>query len=777
MMFDTPAAADLPIEESEYQPTIRAAVSRALSAWAPRPPMNLETWSRKHFYLSAESSYVEQQWSPWPFQRALMNVLSNDDVVQVTFKKSARLGYTKILLAFLLYSAHQLRRNSCIWQPTDDDRDEFVKDEVETALRDVKAMRDVMPKFHQRSKNNTLKGKSFLGSKLRTMGGKASGNYRRFSVDNAVLDELSKFDSNVEKEGSPTVLAWKRTEGATFPKRVSGSTPKIKGFCLIDEEHRCADVRMAYQIPCPSCGEWHAITWGTKDSPHGMKWRNGDATTVTHVCPHNGCSITQGDYLAVAEQGRYVSEDGELWLHHDGTFTDRQGNTQPAPPHVALHAWTALSPSVAWSAIVKEFLEAHRQLLEGDATKMQAFVNTTLGECWEGDIERTDASELRARCEPFPLRMMPRDCLLLLAGADTQDNRIEVGVWGYGRGGQMWTIDHRVFFGSPALPAVWQEVEEFLRVTQYPHISGFPQRIHATAIDSGGHHADAVYAFAHRCRSLNVHAIKGYNGRERSIEMGNVRVEYKWNGRIEKHGPMLWHVGTNLAKDRFQSRLEVTTPGPGYVHISEEVSDEWLKQLAGEVRATRRMQHGTETRWTPIRTRIEVKDCLAYAIWTEERLSLWHPSKAKFWDQLEQAVQPEGDLFAAAALQLVAPVAVLPSRPAPDAAPEEAPKLQAVGALREIVHRIQTHPAEPAPAESLQAWREVTAGKPEHLTLLATIVAQLDGPEMPLGALLDAALVANAKALIEPPAPPAKPAAPAAPRSPKPAAPKFGRTW
>ena len=202
---------------------------------------------------------------------------------------------------------------------------------------------------------------------------------------------------------------------------------------------------------------------------------------------------------------------------------------------------------------------------------------------------------------------------------------------------------------------------------EYTHACARRPRIFASAIDSGGHHADAVYAFAHRLKALKVHAVKGVSQNERSIENGNTRVAYKWNGRVEKQGPVLWHVGTNLAKDRFQSRLEVATPGPGYVHLSSELSPEWFKQLAGEIRATRRMRGGTETRWTPTRKRIEVKDCLTYAIWLEERLDLWSPRRAKWWDELERAVQPDDDLFSAvangsAATQL-APEATPPASP------------------------------------------------------------------------------------------------------------------
>ena len=41
------------------------------------------------------------------------------------------------------------------------------------------------------------------------------------------MDELDGFDSDVEKEGSPDKLAWKRTEGAVYRKLVAGTTPKL----------------------------------------------------------------------------------------------------------------------------------------------------------------------------------------------------------------------------------------------------------------------------------------------------------------------------------------------------------------------------------------------------------------------------------------------------------------------------------------------------------------------------------------------------------------------
>ena len=200
-------------------------LQRGMAAWGAPEPMTLDEWARKHFYLSAESSYVEQAWTPWPFQRAILSCIGNDDVAEVDLKKSARVGYTKMILAAAGYFAEHKHRNQGLWQPTDEDRDEFVKSELDPMLRDVQCMRTVLPSFLSRHKDNTLQQKRFIGSMLHCKGAKAAKNFRRISIDVGYLDEADACDRDVEKEGDPPTLILKRLEGATFPKFVVGTTP------------------------------------------------------------------------------------------------------------------------------------------------------------------------------------------------------------------------------------------------------------------------------------------------------------------------------------------------------------------------------------------------------------------------------------------------------------------------------------------------------------------------------------------------------------------------
>jgi len=629
-------------------PEVDLKLQAGMSAWAVPPDMTLDEWACENFYLSAESSYVEQAWRPWWFQKPIMACVSNDDIYEVDWRKPARVGYTKIILAAMGYFGQHKRRNQIVWQPTDEDRDEFVKTELEPMLRDVAIMQTVFPAYLAKHKDNTLQAKKFLGSILHCKGGKAAKNYRRLSADVAYLDEYDAFDPNIEKEGDAGGLAAKRVEGATFPKIVFGSTPKLKGFSNIEKREREADLVMFPTIPCPSCGEFHPITFGGKDEPHGFKWTDNDPETVRHLCPHCSTLISQADYLAIAEAyvGCYESDDGTT-LDLQGIFRNPEGDIIPPPRHIAfIGAWSAYSPNVSWPSIVRDFLAAMRESGEGKKEKLQTFTNTTLGEYWAEDYEKSDDNELRARAEPFPLERCPMGTLLLLAGLDTQPNRIECSVKGYGRGCETWTIAHRVFFGNPDEDEVWADVEEFLFETEFPHAAGTALKISGAAIDSRGHNTHAVYNWVSKHQRKNVFAIAGRSGREKHIKDGASKVDIDWRGRLRKKGLVLWWVGTNHAKDLLHGRLQIQRPGPGYIHFSSELSDEWFKQYAGEARTTRRGVRGEESAWTATRKRVEAWDCSVYSVWLETHFDLGKKSP-KYWDDLEAKVQPAvTDLFA-----------------------------------------------------------------------------------------------------------------------------------
>lgn len=634
---------------------------------APEPLLASE-WAARHFYLSAESSYVEQRWVAYPFQTAILDCMGHDDIEEVVVRKSARVGYTKMLLAAMGYFAQHKHRNQAIWQPTDEDSDEFVKTELEPMLRDVPVMQQVFPTFMQRHKSNTLRQKMFLGSTLHLRGGKAAKNYRRLTVDVAILDEISGFDLDIEGEGNARKLAAKRLEGATSPKLICGSTPKIKDYCQIEAAESQAELVFHFHVPCPNCGAELPLRWGGEGKPFGFKWIGRDPNTVAHLCEACAALWTQVDYLRVWQRGRWVAPNG-VWIAPGCRFLGADGERVPTPRTVGFVLWTGYSPQVDWPKIVREFLDATARAQTGDKAELKTFVNLTLGEVWEEEAEKAEESELKKRAEVYELRTVPRGGLVLVAGVDVQDNRFEIVVWAIGRGEEMWVVDHTVLSANPADERDWERLDAYLQ-TKFRHAGGGRLGIEAAAIDTSGHFTHQVYNFCRQRARRRIYAVRGdprYGG---PVKGRSSLQDVNYRGQIIKAGVKLWHVGTDTAKDLLFGRFKVTQPGPGCVHFSSGLGDEFYDQITAEQRRLIKVAGGEAYRWVPVRgrPRNEALDCTVYAIFCAHMLDL-HRYTDRMWERLEKLVAPPNrDMFAPeedeAPVPREAPVVQTPALPA-----------------------------------------------------------------------------------------------------------------
>lgn len=648
---------------------IQRAIRSGLKPLEALPPAWLSDWAAGHFYLSAESSYVEKKWEAYPYQVAILDCMGDDDIEEVTVKKSARIGYTKMLLAAIGYFAHQKRRNQAVWQPTDEDSDEFVKTDLEPMFRDVPAMRRVLPMRMRRHRNNTLRQKLFLGSILHLRGGKAAKNYRRLTVSVAILDEVDGFDRDIEGEGNPVELARKRLEGATFPKLIVGSTPKTKSISHVEACEGNAQKRYRYHIPCPHCGVEHTLRWGGADKKYGFRSTGDDPENlvVSHLCEACGVVYSQADYLRVWWQGRWIAQDGS-YIGVDKRFHAADGTRLPTPRSVAFSIWTAYSPQAEWSAIVRQYLAAEKKAAGGDKGELKTFINLTLGETYEEEIQQADETQLKGRAEAFPLRVVPMGALELVAGVDTQDDRFEIRVWGIGRGQEMWTVDHKTIDANPADERDWARLDEYL-LTQFPHAAGTRVGIKGVAIDTGGHFTHQVYNFCRQRTARRIFAVRGETKEGQPVRSRSSSQDVNFRGKILKAGVKLWHVGTDTAKDLFFGRLSVKRPGPGYVHFSKDLPDEFYSELTAEGRVKQKTATGEVFRWVQIRARNETLDCTVYAIFVSHMLG--HDTNTDWkWERIEAVVQPMNrDLFHVPP----PPVSPEPSVATPTEVPRETP--------------------------------------------------------------------------------------------------------
>lgn len=547
------------------------------------PPMSLCEWAEEHFYLSAESSYTEGRFTAIPWQRAIMNAISNDDIRIIDWIKSARVGATKIMLASTGYFAHHKKRNQLFFQPRNEDAEDFTKTEVDTMLRDVPCMREVFPDVGKKSKNNTQTLKQFIGSALRIRGGRTAASYRRLSVDIVYYDELEAFLRDIEGEGSPLMLGDKRTEGSVYPKSVRMTTPKIKLGSLIEEEVENSDCFLKYHVPCPHCHEEQVLKWGGKDEPFGFKWLNDDPNTAHYTCEHCACVIENNDLPYMNERGVWRDVERGIWIDEDDYFRDSNGVYINSPRHVSFHIWTAYSPFVEWSQFVSEFIEAQAAIKkDGDISKLKTFVNTTLGETWADadDAERLDGKTLYARREHYPKEGFTKRGLALMAGYDMQDDRVEGEIRAVGLNNESWLVDYFILRGDPSQPELWDRLHERTLKT-YRREDGQELGLERVCFDSGGHFATEVYGFSKRCGTGFVIPTKG------ASTYGEPLINYP--RKRNKHGVLLTMIGTDTAKDIIYNRLRLQAdsydePISGFYHfpIADWCDLTYFTQLCNE---------------------------------------------------------------------------------------------------------------------------------------------------------------------------------------------------
>lgn len=534
-----------------------------------------------------------------------MDAISNDDIQEVTWMKSARVGYTKIILAAMAYYATHKKRNQGVWQPVDDDADEFVKTEIDPMIRDIAAVRAAFPWYNVKSKHNTLRQKTFLGTVLHIRGGKSAKNYRRLTLSVAYQDEADGFDADIEREGPSDQLIIKRLEGATFKKFVCGSTPTLEDTSLIARRLSRADGIYRFHVPCPHCGHFQPLVWGGKHETTGFKWHAGRPETAKYLCRGCAALFSQTDYLAVWHRGIYRDASGN-WLGTDSRLYNATNELIPTPRHIGFHVWTAYSPQAQWADLVEEWLKAKH-----DPARQKFFINTTLGEPWKEKVERADAGGLLARRENYGADLLPAAVLYLTAGGDTQPDRVELSIYGWRQTSrdeppEAWLIEHRVINASPALASAWQDVDSILLAT-WPTEDGRRLRISAACIDSGGHHTSQVYAFCEARAGRFVFAIKGIGG-NRPIWPPNA-------GKSKKYAAKVWLVGSDTAKDAIYARLHSSEHGAGYIHFPAAVGSLFFDQLTSEHIRTKYSKGRPVREWfLPPGKRNEALDCAAYAL-------------------------------------------------------------------------------------------------------------------------------------------------------------------
>ncbi len=569
-------------------------VARGLEGLNVPEPLKVAEWMDENFYISPESSSIAGAWVTFPYQKAILNAMGNDDISVVTLMKPKRTGFTKMLCGAIGYFVEHKKRNLVLWQPTDTDSDDFVKDEIDPMLRDIPVLRTALKcSPDKKSSFNTLSKKSFNGSTADFRGGNSPRGFRRLTKDVAMYDELAAFDSDVGKEGSSVILGDGRLENSPFPKSIRGSTPKILGECQIEKSFEDADLKFTRHVPCPECGVYEVLTFAR------LNWVNKDYRTTKMRC--DSCSALFGyhQYSNLDKVGRWVAEDGE-WIDDDDLFRSKDGDVIEAPFHIGFHIWAAYSYFRMWPDIVREFITANKLSKKGDDTSLKAFVNTTLAETYSESGETANPDNLFKRREHYS--KVPSEAIALTCFIDVQDDRFEGEITAWGVGEESWAIGYFRLYGNLGLQQIWTNLGDKIRET-FTKEDGTLIDISLIGIDSGGHYTDEVYNFSKKIGVRKVIPTKG------SSEYGKPIANFP--KKRNSKGVYLTMLGTDTAKELIYGRYEVQDIGPGYCHhpVSDDFNEDYFKQATSEEKLKKYKKGVMYFYWDAKKRRNEVLDC------------------------------------------------------------------------------------------------------------------------------------------------------------------------
>ena len=538
---------------------------RALAALRPPPRLPLSDWIESNLRLPEDVSALPGEVRLWEFQRGIADAVSNPEIERVTLVKSVRVGLSTLLTATIGSFVANEPSPILLLLPTEADCRDYTVSDLEPVFAATPALSGLLSA--DEAGRNTLLSRRFPGGSLKIVAAKAPRNLRRHNVRVLLIDEADGMEAG--PEGNPVMLAERRTLSFGNRKIIIGSTPTLESTSNVLRSYATSDQRV-FEVPCPECGEFTEILW------QHIEWEPDKPETAAFRCPHCEETISERFKAAMMAAGRWRA-----------TYPDVKG-------HAGFRINALVSPhaNASWGRLAAEFLAA-----KGHPDNLQTFVNTILAQGWREEAEDVDESSLQARAEPFGLENVPPDVLMVTAGVDVQDDRLETTFIGWSRDAAL-VLGHVVIWGSPGDDTTWLELDDLLR-TAWPHPRGGTLRLDAAIIDSGdGGWTERVYAFCRPRFGRKVMAGKGVAGTRPAAAMSQAK------------GVKLFLIGVDGLKAQILTRLARGRT----IRFSDTLETAWYEQLASERRVVRYV------RGQPVRrferkpgTRAEALDCVVYA--------------------------------------------------------------------------------------------------------------------------------------------------------------------
>lgn len=547
--------------------TARKALRTAIELAIPQE-MSTPEWAET--YRVVNRGARKGRWSNEtnPALTEVMAAADNPFVREIIIQKPVQWGGSEVANNIIGKRIHQSPTEMIYCAEKEDKAHAWTQESFDSMVRATPVLRDAV---FDTSADNNQNVKRFPGGGLYIVWATSPAELSSRPVQIIFFDEKAAYKPT--KEGDPVKLGQGRQttyEGEELTVMIS--TPR-RCDCVTANDS-CGDIshdyargdQREYYVPCPHCEEFQTLKFGGKDVAYGLKWDPETPESPFYLCEHCQAIIEEFDRDDMLAKGYWRASAP---FNGVASFKTNQ----------------LYSPFVSWGKIVVDFLDAKKS-----AAKLEVFTNTVLTEPWK-PIEQIPYEEMEWRLEVYPAAV-PHGVLMLTAGVDVQKDRLECEVVGWGKDHESWSIDYKVFYGSPGievttdedaepddaepLSSVWDELAAYL-MTPFAGVGGQAYRIQCVGIDYG-YLSSIVAKFCHKYAAKRWYCVKG---------LGGPLVPLLAKPSVTSRGKKvrLFPVGTNAAKDEIFAALKVVKPGPGYCHFPDRqpyTEDAHMKQLCSE---------------------------------------------------------------------------------------------------------------------------------------------------------------------------------------------------
>lgn len=575
---------------------LNAVVAKVMAGMKPPENLTVTEWAEKRRRLSTESSAEPGPWrtSRTPYLREPMNAFTDPRVRRIVMVAASQVGKSELELNIIGYIIDEDPGSILFVHPTTIDAKEFSKLRIAPEIRDCPTLRRKVAAPKSRDSGNTVLQKTYPGGILTMCGSTEAHALASKPIRYVLGDERDRWATSAGNEGDPWGLAMARQTTFYNAKAVEVSTPTVKNASAIADSYAEGTMER-WKSKCPHCGEYHEIQWKDIRYEYETKEVNKKKTykvkSIMYICP--GCAAVSDEVTMKRQPARWEADNPDAYAQGVRSFW--------------LNAF--VSQWASWESIILKFLNA-----VGNSRKLQVVYNTCFGELWEDRGELEDEDSLMARREEYPAEL-PDGVLVLTAGVDTQDNRMEYEVVGHGHFGETWGIEKGIVMGRPDDEKTWAKLDEVLFDRVFHFTDGLGLRLSMTFVDEGGHFTQDVRIQCRARIGKKVFCIKGMPGPDKPYTAPPKQMKIIVN---QKTIGTCWQyqIGVDSGKVMIMDNLAVKSPGSKFCHFPKR-DDYGPGYFAGLL--SERLEYDAEKKqsWVwkkiPGHERNEALDCRNYA--------------------------------------------------------------------------------------------------------------------------------------------------------------------